>query len=245
PRRDHTDDALGLKYDLRLGPEQAERESWLAFLSPCPARHMLLRVLQGADRGEDVGHQGLFAAAMSEILAHRFCKLICMVDKQSDRAVDAVCPHGQAFGHGRREARPLRRKHLIHALRFALDYRRHNPLSPMPIRAPDQADDQVAGCNQISRLVKPVTRLAANPSLAATCAPEENPRRTIERDEAFAPASKHAPGAKCRLRLSSRSARGAVSAMSKGQRNADRAGGYGSLEGSAASPPRPKALERR
>src|SRR3546814_21042407 len=80
-----------------------------------------LRMLERADRGHDVGHQRLFAAAVAEILADRLREILGMVDEQRDRAVDAVAAHGQAFGHGRGEAILLRRQHPLHALAFERD----------------------------------------------------------------------------------------------------------------------------
>src|SRR3546814_6488501 len=61
PRRDNTDDALRLIDDFGFGAEQAERKGGPPFLALRPGGHMLLRVLQCADRWHDVGHQRLFA----------------------------------------------------------------------------------------------------------------------------------------------------------------------------------------
>src|SRR3546814_2497859 len=90
--------------------EQAERKSRPPPLALCPIRHMFFRMLERADRRHDVGHQRLFAAAMAEILADRLREILCMIDEQRDRAVDAVAAHRQAFGHRRGEAVLLDRK---------------------------------------------------------------------------------------------------------------------------------------
>ncbi len=119
PRRDDPDDALGLIDDLGFGAEQSERKGGFALLALRPARHVLFRMLERADRRHDIGHQRLVAATMPEILAHYLGEFLGMVDEQRDRTVYTVSAHRKAFGHGCGEARPLRSKHLVHARRFA------------------------------------------------------------------------------------------------------------------------------
>src|SRR3546814_19847320 len=82
---------------------------------------MFFRMLERADRRHDVGHQRLFAAAMAEILADRLREILCMIDQQRDRAVDAVAAHRPAFGHRRGEAVLLRRQHTPPPLALARD----------------------------------------------------------------------------------------------------------------------------
>src|SRR3546814_3100615 len=84
----------------------------------------------------DVGHQRLFAAAVPEILAHRLGEILGMVDQQRDRAVDTVGSHREAFGHRGGKTRLLRREHLAHPPRLALDCRRHSCSPPLrPVRS--------------------------------------------------------------------------------------------------------------
>src|SRR3546814_7401003 len=67
PWGDDADDALRLIDNLGLRAEQAERESGPPLLALRPGGHMLLRVLERADRGHDVGHQRRSEEPTSEL----------------------------------------------------------------------------------------------------------------------------------------------------------------------------------
>src|SRR3546814_1523428 len=93
PRGDHADDALRLELHFSLRAEQAERESGPPLLALRPARHMLFRVLERADRGHDVGHQRLVAAAVAEILAHRLGEILRMIDEHDRKSTRLNSSH--------------------------------------------------------------------------------------------------------------------------------------------------------
>src|SRR3546814_16831201 len=99
PWGDDADDALRLIDNLGLRAEQAERESGPPLLALRPGGHMLLRVLERADRGHDVGHQRLFAAAVPEILAPRLGEIRAMLDQWRYRSVDSVGSTRESYGH--------------------------------------------------------------------------------------------------------------------------------------------------
>ena len=83
---------------------------------------MLLRVLERADRGHDVGHQGLFGAAVTEIGGDRLGEGVLVIDQQGDGPVDPVAPHAHRLGHGRSEAGALPVEHGLHAGDFGLGH---------------------------------------------------------------------------------------------------------------------------